>query len=260
MVTIADWGQVYFENLKSWNLILVYSIIDFASCVWGPEICQVTSEAWSVVRWCQPQYARAVVAGDAIFLLPLHLPWRYLWKHGPSPAEGKDESRDDCYHIWHWHTVHAITLTTLLKEMMSTCFLNTCKHHGYVLHGYGWVGKYCKHPGGHGLAGGAHHHWCVLILLLVISLPLTPSLLPPLEWTWVTANTLHLPLLSNIPKSDYCRLGLGVAQSDPKRICSYILLVHIHSITYSFWGWDATPAAYACQASFSGTWKVLMLR
>jgi len=71
LCTIADWGQVYFEILKSWNLILVYLVVGFASCVWGPDICQVTSEAWSVTHWCQPQYAWVVVAGDA-------------WCHSPS--------------------------------------------------------------------------------------------------------------------------------------------------------------------------------
>merc|ERR1712244_217403 len=35
---------------------------------------------------------------------------------------------------------------------------NTRKLRGHVSHGKGRVGKHRKHPGGHGLAGGQHHH------------------------------------------------------------------------------------------------------
>jgi len=34
----------------------------------------------------------------------------------------------------------------------------TRKHRGHVSAGHGRVGKHRKHPGGRGLAGGAHHH------------------------------------------------------------------------------------------------------
>ncbi|KAI0035827.1 60S ribosomal protein L27a [Vararia minispora EC-137] len=41
---------------------------------------------------------------------------------------------------------------------MPTRFSNTRKHRGHVSAGHGRVGKHRKHPGGRGLAGGAHHH------------------------------------------------------------------------------------------------------
>uniref|UniRef100_A0A8C8VTI6 Large ribosomal subunit protein uL15 n=1 Tax=Peromyscus maniculatus bairdii TaxID=230844 RepID=A0A8C8VTI6_PERMB len=34
----------------------------------------------------------------------------------------------------------------------------TRKLRGHVSHGHGRIGKHCKHPGGHGNAGGMHHH------------------------------------------------------------------------------------------------------
>ncbi|KAG9037791.1 60S ribosomal protein L28 [Tulasnella sp. JGI-2019a] len=41
---------------------------------------------------------------------------------------------------------------------MPTRLKKTRKHRGAVSAGYGRVGKHRKHPGGRGLAGGAHHH------------------------------------------------------------------------------------------------------
>ncbi|EJC99369.1 uncharacterized protein FOMMEDRAFT_94665 [Fomitiporia mediterranea MF3/22] len=41
---------------------------------------------------------------------------------------------------------------------MPTRFSQTRKHRGHVSAGHGRVGKHRKHPGGRGLAGGAHHH------------------------------------------------------------------------------------------------------
>ncbi|KAH8829494.1 ribosomal protein L18e/L15P [Flagelloscypha sp. PMI_526] len=41
---------------------------------------------------------------------------------------------------------------------MPTRFSHTRKHRGHVSAGHGRVGKHRKHPGGRGLAGGAHHH------------------------------------------------------------------------------------------------------
>jgi hypothetical protein len=41
---------------------------------------------------------------------------------------------------------------------MPTRFSKTRKHRGHVSAGHGRVGKHRKHPGGRGLAGGAHHH------------------------------------------------------------------------------------------------------
>ena len=168
-----------------WNLEIVwvrfwYSIVDFASCVWGPDICQVKLEAWSVTRcWlknkqyiCQLQYAQVVVTGAILLVFWVAFQGHSLssppcfhcicledtcWNKGKSNitcwGQGwVDDHRVSCTDIQPT-TVHAITPTTLLKEMMLTCFLNTCKHRGYVLHGYGWVGKYCKHPGGQGTHG-----------------------------------------------------------------------------------------------------------
>jgi hypothetical protein len=48
---------------------------------------------------------------------------------------------------------------------MPTRFSNTRKHRGHVSAGHGRVGKHRKHPGGRGLAGGQHHHRCVLLAL-----------------------------------------------------------------------------------------------
>ena len=48
-----------------------------------------------------------------------------------------------------------------LQNQMPTRFSNTRKHRGHVSAGHGRVGKHRKHPGGRGLAGGAHHHRCV---------------------------------------------------------------------------------------------------
>merc|ERR1712230_353580 len=40
-----------------------------------------------------------------------------------------------------------------------TARLKKCrKARGHVSHGKGRIGKHRKHPGGHGLAGGQHHH------------------------------------------------------------------------------------------------------
>jgi large subunit ribosomal protein L27Ae len=44
---------------------------------------------------------------------------------------------------------------------MPTRLTKTRKHRGHVSAGHGRVGKHRKHPGGRGLAGGAHHHRCV---------------------------------------------------------------------------------------------------
>merc|ERR1712007_32763 len=41
---------------------------------------------------------------------------------------------------------------------MPTRLTKTRKHRGHVSAGNGRVGKHRKHPGGHGLAGGQHHH------------------------------------------------------------------------------------------------------
>ena len=41
---------------------------------------------------------------------------------------------------------------------MPSRFSKTRKHRGHVSAGHGRVGKHRKHPGGRGLAGGAHHH------------------------------------------------------------------------------------------------------
>lgn len=45
---------------------------------------------------------------------------------------------------------------------MPTRSSKTRKHRGHVSAGHGRVGKHRKHPGGRGLAGGAHHHRYVL--------------------------------------------------------------------------------------------------
>ncbi|MCJ1311881.1 60S ribosomal protein L28 [Agyrium rufum] len=41
---------------------------------------------------------------------------------------------------------------------MPTRFSKTRQHRGDVSAGHGRVGKHRKHPGGRGMAGGAHHH------------------------------------------------------------------------------------------------------
>merc|ERR1712000_507835 len=41
---------------------------------------------------------------------------------------------------------------------MPTHLSKTRKHRGHVSAGHGRVGKHRKHPGGRGMAGGAHHH------------------------------------------------------------------------------------------------------
>ncbi|KAF4666575.1 60S ribosomal protein L27A [Perkinsus chesapeaki] len=41
---------------------------------------------------------------------------------------------------------------------MTACLKKTRKHRGNVSHGHGRIGKHRKHPGGHGNAGGQHHH------------------------------------------------------------------------------------------------------
>ena len=48
---------------------------------------------------------------------------------------------------------------------MPTRLTKTRKHRGHVSAGHGRVGKHRKHPGGRGLAGGAHHHRYVSIYL-----------------------------------------------------------------------------------------------
>lgn len=53
----------------------------------------------------------------------------------------------------------------VLQKTMPTRFSNTRKHRGHVSAGHGRVGKHRKHPGGRGLAGGAHHHRYVLMSL-----------------------------------------------------------------------------------------------
>ena len=55
----------------------------------------------------------------------------------------------------------ALTLLYALENEMPTRFSKTRKHRGHVSAGHGRVGKHRKHPGGRGLAGGAHHHRCV---------------------------------------------------------------------------------------------------
>lgn len=51
------------------------------------------------------------------------------------------------------------------QKKMPTRFSKTRKHRGNVSAGYGRVGKHRKHPGGRGLAGGAHHHRCVVFCI-----------------------------------------------------------------------------------------------
>lgn len=41
---------------------------------------------------------------------------------------------------------------------MPTRFRKSRKLRGHVSHGHGRIGKHRKHPGGHGNAGGQHHH------------------------------------------------------------------------------------------------------
>ena len=53
------------------------------------------------------------------------------------------------------------TVVCALENEMPTRFSKTRKHRGHVSAGHGRVGKHRKHPGGRGLAGGAHHHRCV---------------------------------------------------------------------------------------------------
>ena len=52
-------------------------------------------------------------------------------------------------------------------QKMPTRFSNTRKHRGQVSAGHGRIGKHRKHPGGRGLAGGQHHHRCVVLRLRI---------------------------------------------------------------------------------------------
>merc|ERR1712046_323908 len=50
-------------------------------------------------------------------------------------------------------------MTVLLRELGSTRIKANRKKRGHVSAGQGRVGKYRKHPGGRGKAGGQHHHF-----------------------------------------------------------------------------------------------------
>ena len=64
-------------------------------------------------------------------------------------------------HIFKSNAIQPLGFPTVrdrLVEQMPTRFSKTRKHRGHVSAGHGRVGKHRKHPGGRGLAGGAHHH------------------------------------------------------------------------------------------------------
>jgi hypothetical protein len=92
--------------------------------------------------------------------------------------------------VWHlvstdWVLCYGCSFS-LVTQKMPTRFTKTRKHRGHVSAGHGRVGKHRKHPGGRGLAGGAHHHRCVGPVILSISVSNLPTELTSISTILVT--------------------------------------------------------------------------